>query len=282
MPGNMEILKLGNVRQVVGPNIQQEDLADIHFRRHIVPDSTMAIWLMNLTPNKYILPWYGYRTELDDDIQTLKSNWSVVSPQSLFDLLFLNALSRFGGKNLFVIFTGDIKSNNWKRLSESDQRTYSRGQSCVYHLEGSYGKKINVNWVPFYQPQSLVKDPKFDSLWHLYLAKHDEQNDVNAISFFSLSDLGKLPEVIKLLVNRDEKRSENLAALVDWFGVYSSPLREGFTTSALVYSNDQKIFSGLSRLESQITGMYDQAKAEFLKKAEPRSALRVISRNVTF
>ncbi|OVE75433.1 hypothetical protein BVX98_07725 [bacterium F11] len=276
----IEILRLGEDKNIGSPPVNSNELASVSFKRHIISQPPMSIWMMTLDPNRQIFPWWGYLSTMDEDMDVLSQNYSISSAQQLFDCLFLHHLYRLGGKNLCVIFPGSIKSNGWGDLREGDRSVFLKGQACIYHLDASLGSKMNINWVPFYHPQSLVRAPRFENLWRLFASNQDDNSETSCLTFFSLSDVRMLPEVIKLLLQEESNRSERLSKLVDWFGVYSSPLKTGYTTSSVIYTANKWIVTQLGELEKKLSNEFEGAKREMLDNPIPRSALRIINRSI--
>jgi hypothetical protein len=136
-----------------------------------------------------------------------------------------------------------------------------------------------VNWVPFWEPQSLVRNPNFGSQWRLFSANPGDET-TRCLTFFGLSNPRLLPEVVNLFIAKDDQRSEKLAALVDWFGMYSSPLTGEIGTSAVIYTQKQEVMQRLQYLETQFSGTVMQAQHELLAETFPRTAIRIMSRQI--
>jgi len=276
----LEIIRLKEELKTLGPKIQPKDLAQLDFKTRVVADPTMFIWLMTLARKKEVFPWWGYLAQMDDDINSLSKTWSITSAQQMFDCLFLNLLYRLAGKNLYVIFPGNVKSKAWGKISGEDRRTFLQGQGCVYHLDALLEKRLAINWVPFYQPQSLARSPGFDSLWRIFSANQDDHSDVNCLTLFSLSDINRLPEVTRLLIDKEENRSKKLSQIVDWFGVFSSPLKAGLTATSVLYTKNKNTIRQLAMLEKNMTQELTRNQMEFIEKPIPQTALRILSRSI--
>lgn len=276
----IEIIKLGEDATEKATQMTPEDLGKVSFNNYLFPNPAMSIWMMNLSRQKAAFPWWSYKSAgPGDDFETLGKTWSVASPQHMFDYLFLSQLHQLGGQNLYVIFPGNVKTNGWGQLQDRDRDVYRRGQGCVYHLEGTYAQKFNINWVPFYQPQSLVREPNFESMWRLFLAKQDENEETNCLSYFSLANPRLLPEVVNLLIKQDTQRSEKLSALVDWFGVYSSPLRTNYSTTNIIYTRKAALVRLFREFERKFEEKFIQAQTTLLEKTTPRTAIRLLTKN---
>lgn len=113
----------------------------------------------------------------------------------------------------------------------------------------------------------------------MFLAKLDENDEVNCLSFFSLSDPKKLPEVVNLLINKDEERSTKFSALVDWFGVYSSPLKSDRATMCALYTRKKDIIPQLANLEQRFRTQFEEVRKDLLNAPEPRTVFRILNRH---
>lgn len=240
---------------------RSSDLAELEFRSQAFPNNRIQIWMMASAPGKSAFPWWSFHPEISSDIEALHKAWRVTGPQSLLDVLFLREIQRHAGDNLFVIFPGFLQSRQAQRLAEDDRQILRNGMSCTYHLEAALQQKLAISWVPFWEPQSVVRAPKADALWRLFLAARQEET-VNCITFFSLSQPKALPEVMNLLKSPNAAdRSQRLATMVDWFGVYSSPSSEKFAPCAVIYSAQMGapgVFAGIQRdLRAQVQGVRD-------------------------
>jgi len=122
----------------------------------------------------------------------------------------------------------------------------------------------------------------FYSLWRLYLSKSDELDNTNCLSFFSLTNKDDLPKVLELLNKKDENRAIKLGEYVDWFGFYSSPLKNDFLTCATLYTKRPRILPKLARLEKHMTSIYGNAKKELLEKTHPRTVFKLLTRHMAF
>jgi hypothetical protein len=272
----IEIIRLGDKRDTI-PAAGVQDLATVHFSTHSVAQPPMSIWLMAVAKRLPILPWCVYNAGIDEDIHKLYDLWNITSAQSLFDFLYLSLIKKTFPSDLYVLFPGNIKTDAWDKIKDPQRVTFQRGQGCLYRLEASYGKKLDVNWVPFYQPQSVVKDPSFDHLWRLFVAAKME-DVANSISFFSLSDSRKFPDAVTILIQQNENRSESLSGAVDWFGVFSSPLTDRNSACAVAYMKNKALLSTFVDLETRFKYLLDQCKAALLADTSPASVLRLLGR----
>ncbi len=275
----IEIIRLGSKAVDSVENINQLELNTLKFHNYSVTDPSMNIWIMLAESIKPLFPWWSYDASLDEDVQTLNQIWGISNAQSLFDCLFLASLQKLASPNLYVIFPGSIKNENWNHVREMDRGTFLRGQGCVYHLQGLFNSKLSVQWVPFWQPQSLVRDPSFSSLWRLF--SQIGGDDVSrSISFFHLSDPKRLPLVANLLIDSEEKRSEKISDLVDWFGVYSSPLSEGALPGSIVYSKSQEQIAIFNTLQEHFDRFFKDAQTTLIKETQPRAVIRFLSGHI--
>ena len=275
----IDIIKLTDSQIEPGATRDLKDYAQLSCRDFSVENPPMSIWLMAALRDRALFPWWSYDYQLEQEMRTLDEIWSITTQQSLFDCLFLSVLKRFAGSHFFAILPGNIKNEGWGKLRESDRTTFLRGQGCVYHIQGSFDSKLAINWVPYWQPQSLVRDPSFSNLWRLFMASKGDDTTAS-LSFFSLSDPRKLAEVVSVLIEPEESRSERLAGLVDWFGLYSSPLAESFSPACVLYSGDKKQISRFSELQNSFTGLFEEAKKQLIAKPHPSTALRLLSRHI--
>jgi hypothetical protein len=259
--------------------LRAQDLAQLTCREYAIQNPEMYIWLMVAMRDRALFPWWQYDFRMEKEIQSLNELWSISTQQSLFDCLFLSMLKRFAGPNFFVLFPGNVKSDGWTKLRESDRSVFQRGQGCVYHLQGSFDSKLSINWVPFWQPQSMVRDPNFANLWRLFMASKSEDATAS-ISFFSLSDPKKMAQVATLLIDQEEQRSEKLAQLVDWFGVYTSPQTEAYSPACVFYTGQKEQISRFTELQKTFTGLFEEAKKQLIAKPEPSTVLRLLSRHI--
>lgn len=279
----IDILKLGEKAEVgLGgeSNLRSEDLVQLSCRDYSLGDPGMKIWMMVGYKDRLLFPWWSYDHKLESDVQTLNEIWSVSTPQNLFDCLFLSTLKRFGGPHLFAIFPGNIKTQNWAKIKESDRSVFQKGQGCVYHLQGQFDSKLTINWVPFYQPQSLVRDPSFSSLWRLFAGSQGEDDTNRNLSFFSLSDPSLLPKVVNLLIDSDESRSDRLSELVDWFGLYTSPVDVSGSPCCVVYSKNKETLSRCADIQKSFTGLFEEAKKQLMQSPLPSTVIRLLSRHI--
>lgn len=273
---SVDVIKLGQ-QQEPEIELKPSSLANLAFRSHVVPDPAMSIWLMNLKNDAPIFPWWNIDSELDPDVKTLDDTWGISTPQSLFDCLFLSQLGRCLGPNLYAIIPGYVKTDGWNKLQEPDRQAFLKGQGCIYHLEGNFNDRLSINWVPFGQPQSIVRDLSFGSLWRLFVATQPPDSS-KSFCFFSLKDARRLPEIANLLIKEDDKRSEHMAGLVDWFGAYMSPLKKDFSTCGVFYTQKKESVPLFSELQRQFQAAVEAARALLVKEPEPKNVIKVLSR----
>lgn len=273
----IEIIRLGNEKEEIENLVELEKLAPLNFQSHATETPPMSIWLMTVPGGKPVFPWWSYDAALDEDVKLLHDFWSISSPQTLLDCLFFSQLKKFAGPNLYVIFPGRIRAHGWTSLKETDRAAYMKGVACIYHMEGAYKSQLNINWVPFWQPQSMVKDPSLGSLWRIFM--EGKPDDVaNSLSFFSLSDTKLLPKVVHLLTEPNSQRSEKLAELVDWYGLYSSPINDNYGTCSVVYSKRSMTLMVFKELERQFKELIGQTRSSLAGESHPRTVLRLLSR----
>ncbi len=276
----IEMVPLHDERSPVRARYDVPGLAQPEFKTFHVPMPAMSIWMMSVPAGAALMPWWNYGSHIEDDLNALNQTWNIPSQQSLFDCLALSHLTKFAGNNLFAIFPGCVKTTGWGSLRQSDRETFDRGQGCVYHLFGAFNAgRFGVNWVPFWQPQSLVKNPNFGSLWRLFSSNTGDEA-TRCLTFFSLSNLRKLPEIVNLLINKDDQRSEKLVSLVDWFGVYSSPIDPKMGTCAAIYTQKAEVVDKLVYLQAHLSRQISDAQKDLQAEPLPRTALRIMSRQV--
>lgn len=274
----IDVIKLTE-GQDQAPALREQDLAQIRVSLHQAPEPAMSVWLMAMASGQPAFPWWSYGRAMDEDVNKLAAMTGISSPQGLFDFLFLLQLKKTFPAGVFALIPGNVKKDGWASLSEPAQNTLQRGQSCVYRLEASLNRKIAVNWVPFYQPQVMVKDPSGDNLVRFFnAAKSDDV--ANSISFVGVGDVRKLPHVVNLLVHSDDKRSEKLAQLADWFGVYSSPLDEKHGTCAMAYTTSNAVTATFSRFGEQFTANVEAIRKVLLTDPSPAAVIKIVSRLV--
>jgi len=266
-----------NLTPAAGPS--PTDLVSPQFQTVQVPHPAMSVWLMTLPVGENFFPWWGYQAKIDDELRALHQMWNISSPQGLFDCLFLAQMQKTLGANLYIIFSGNIKTQGWSALKEADQNTFQRGQGCVFHLLGSFNGKFNINWVPFWEPQSIVRNPGFGSLWRLF-SNNGGDDITRCLTFFSVSNPRLLPEVTKHLIERDDQRSEKLSALTDWYGIYTSPLGPSNAACCAVYARNKELLTKFDALKTQFMNVFTQTQKDLFTDLEPRSALRILSRAV--
>jgi hypothetical protein len=254
------------------------DLAKVGFSLHSVPNPAMNIWLMAMpASDKAIFPWWNYARSLDEDVTKLSAMTGISSPQGLFDFLFLLQLRRSFSDGLYTLVPGNVKNEGWKELNEPARAVVQRGQNCVYRLEAALHKKLAVNWVPFYQPQVLVKEPTADNIIRFFHASKSE-DVTNSLSFVGVNDVRRMPEVVKLLIQADEKRSEKLVQAVDWFAVYSSPLDDKHGTCAMVYTQSTAVVGVLAQLQKQFSETLEAVRKALFAEPTPATVLKLLSR----
>ncbi|MFN0117956.1 MAG: hypothetical protein ACKVQC_06670 [Elusimicrobiota bacterium] len=276
----IDVIKLNEDAGELAKDIDFKKLVNPQYHIYDVHDPKMSIWSMTVEARQALFPWWSYKTDIDGDIKRLSDYWNITHSQSLFDAIFLSMLKKIGGSNLFVIFPGSLKDLAWRNLKESDRQTFLKGQGCVYYLEGSYSGKLSINWVPFWQPQSIVKDPTFGSLWRLFVANRSE-DDTNGISFFSLPDMKKLPEVVNLLIKEDSQRSQHLTELVDWFGMYTSPIsNDKYGTCAVTYTSNPASLLIFKELQQEFSQILKNIQTLLLKDPTPETVIRFVSRQL--
>jgi hypothetical protein len=275
----IDIIRLGEQASEKTAKLTSDDLVQLTCRDYDLSELGLKIWLTVGYKDRPLFPWWQYDHKLDQDIQSLNELWSISTPQTLFDCLFLSTLKRFAGSHFFAIIPGNVKSDGWGKLRESDRTTFLRGQGCVYHLQGEFTNKLSLNWVPFYQPQSLVRDPAFTNMWRLFLASQGEEAN-RCISFFSLSDPSKLAKVISLLIEPDDARSERLAELVDWFGLYTSPVDDASSPACVLYTKGQEHVTRFADLQKNFTGLFEEGKKQLLQAPVPSTVTRLLSRHI--
>lgn len=275
-----ETIRLNTTGTNQGVPAQRQDLARLTYAHHDALAPQMSVWMMSLPAGQPVFPWWTYGGAVDSDVTRLATMAGVTSDQGLFDFLFLLQLRRAYKDGLYVIVPGNVRTDGWHLLPEPAQAAFNRGQACVYRLEATAGKKTTVNWVPFFQPQCVVKEPSADVMGRFFNAAKSE-DPTTSLSFFSLSDVRRMPEVVSLLIKKDDTRSEKLSRLVNMFGVYSSPRDERNGTCALVYAADQAALAPLKAAERGFTGAVEQVRSMLLADTTPGCAMKVLSRLVT-
>ncbi len=273
----IDVIRLGGDQTQVEPRMGVDQLAQPSFQYYNLPNPSLSIWLMSMPTQQSVFPWWRYESKIDEDIHALSESWAVSNPQSLFDCLFLTHLQKSVGANWFVVFPGNIKTQGWGSLREMDRESFKRGQSCVYHLHAAFQDRLTVNWVPFWEPQSIVRNPGFGSLWRLFSSSPGDEV-TRCVTFFSLSNPRFLPDVVKLFIENSDHRSEKLAALTDWFGVYSSPLSANHAACAVFYSQSKEVMKRLEILKGEFMATLKEAQREMVSDTRPRNAIRILSR----
>lgn len=265
----------GNLSDPLAP--RAAELGRLSFSTHHIANPQMSIWMMSTPVGQALLPWWKYTAKADQDIEHLNNIWLVNSAQSFFDCLFLSQLRKTLGSDLYWIVSGNLRGEGWSHLPEDARASYLRSQGCVYRLEGEYNGRLNINWVPFGQPQALIKQPSFQSLWPMFV--HGRTDDVaNSISFFSLSDAKKLPQVVGQLIQQNENRSIDLTSMVDWFGCYTSPLTPEHSACAAIYAKERSAVERLQKFQEEFKALIDQARSQLEADLVPHTAYKILSR----
>lgn len=273
-----EIIKLGE--SAANPtSAGTQELAKVSYSVHQVPDPAMSIWLMSTTIGRSLVPWWSYDGAIDEDVKRLSDLWTVNSAQSFFDCLYLSQFKRSAGQNFYVIAPGYLRTEGWDKLPENSRTAYLRGQGCVYRLEGAFNSKLAINWVPFAQPQCIIKDPAFSALWPMFVASRND-DVATSIGFFSLSDVRRLPLVVSLLIQPNDDRSNELAKVVDWFGMYSSPISPDYAASAVVYSKNKTMVEQMADFQRRFDAQLAEARQMLSAQPQPTTAFRILSRFV--
>lgn len=275
----IEIIHIGRDNGERGTKILLQDLSPLAFSSHSVATPQMSIWLMSLSSGQPLFPWWTYSSNLDESIKKLCDMWGVTNPQSLFDCLFLSQLRKQFGSNLYVIFPGNIRIDGWDKLGESSRNLFLKGQECTYHLEGSFSTKLSINWVPFSQPQRIVKNPPFGDMWKLFLASRSD-DPVMSMSFFVLSNPSTLPEAIQLLIHPSENRSEEFSKHVDWFGMYSSPITPEYAACSVAYARYPNILGPVTEFQKHFNDLIEQTRFALSSAPTPDTVSKILSRLV--
>lgn len=245
--------------------------------RHLSSESaSLKLWFYVAAFNETFFPWWNFDASIEDDIKSLSDVWSIKSPENLFDFLFLHSLQKLAAPNLYVIFPGNIRQESWNETKETERQTFLKGQGCIYHLQGVFSEKLSIQWVPFWQPQSLVKNPSPFSMWQLF-QRIPSDDQARSLSFFSLSDPGHLPAVINLLIEPAQKRSEDLASHVDWFGMYSSPVQALARTGCVIYSQSNQMLEKFSSMENILHEQYIRIFESLASQRVPNTAYKIMS-----
>lgn len=275
----MEIIRLGDKQsKPLSPAVSQ-NLAELSFSTHHIQQPPLSIWMLSAAAERPLVPWWGYSGQIDDDVKRLNDLWSVSSAQSFFDCLFLSQFKRAMGPNLYAIVPGYLRTEGWNTLPDMSRNAYLRGQGCVYRLEGAFKSKLSINWVPFAQPQCVIKDPSFEALWPMFVASRND-DVANSIGFFSISDVRKLPQAVSLLIQPNENRSIDLSNVVDWFGVYSSPISPDHSSCAVVYAKEKSTLAQFSNFQSKFQTLMAETRSTLLSSPTPHTAFRILSRFV--
>ena len=275
----IDVIKLGGDAPAPDTPAKLDELAKVSFSDYRTAEPPLSIWMMRGELAKPAFPWWSYDAQIDGDIHALHERWSVSSPQNLFDALFLSQLKKFAGLDFCVILTGAIKSEGWSKLGDAEKDLFERGQGCVYRLEGAYNGRLTINWVPFYQRQSVVRNPSFSSLWKLFqAAKGDDA--ANSLCFLSLKNLRDLPAIAQLLIKSNGDRSALLADMVNFFGLYTSPMRDQYAPAAVVYSKEADLTKTFAGFQSGFAETLAAAQKELAADPSPRTAIRILSRHI--
>jgi hypothetical protein len=254
-------------------------LTKVHFAWHHVPQPSLSIWNMTTTPDQPLFPWWNYNFSIDEDVRRLKDLWNVTDSQSFFDCLFLSQFKKVVGTGMYVLFPGYLRTQSWGDLNDAARSAFLRGQGCVYRLDGAYNGKMDIRWVPFAQPQSLVKDPAMEAMWSLFVNGRTEDVS-NSIGFFGLNDARKLSQVLSLLTQPHEERSAALSEVADWYGLYTSPISPSYGTSAVVYAQEKSGLALCATFQQHFAVLVDEVRAALLVDPSPRVAFRILSRLV--
>ncbi len=274
MAMGIETIKLSN-----GADPAAVTANPLNFAWHHLADPALSIWSMTATPDQPVFPWWNYNFSIDEDVRRLKDLWNVTDAQSFFDCLFLSQFKKMMGAGLYVLFPGYLRTQSWGDLADSARSAFLRGQGCVYRLDGSYNGKMDIRWVPFAQPQSLVKDPSLEALWSLFVGGRTEDVS-NSVGFFGLNDARKLPQVLSLLIQPHEDRSMALSSIVDWYGVYSSPISPGYGTSAVLYAQQKSGLELCAAFQQRFVALVEEVRTALIATPSPRIAFRFLSRLV--
>ncbi len=274
----VEILRLDESQGPIETPKSVDDLAHLEFNTFHVPDPAVHFWLMSTNTSARIFPQWNF-SPADEEYQTLQRLWSVKNEQNLFDCLFLFHFAKWAKPNLYAVFSGYVRGEGWPRLRDTDKTVFNHGQSCIYRLDGGYDGKLNINWVPFYSAQSLVRHPEFEHLWRIFCAGQQPGKN-NTLCLFGLSNPRLLPDIVQLLINKDDQRSMKLMELVDWFGMFSSPKTPASRPCAVVYSKNTEVIHSLDAFQTTFQKVVTQAQKELFEDMKPRTAIRIVSRHV--
>ncbi|MCG3205036.1 MAG: hypothetical protein KCHDKBKB_01753 [Elusimicrobia bacterium] len=276
----IDLIRLNNEQKVEKPiESRLKELSKLSFVTHHVTNPSLSIWMMSLTPKMSLFPWWTYKANLDEDIKRLSDLWSVTSDQGLFDCLFLSQFKRLAGSSLYMIAPGYLRTEGWDKLTDQARQSYLHGQSCVFRLEGAYNSKLSINWVPFAQPQVIIKDPSFSALWSMFVGSRND-DVANSIGFFQLSDIKKLPQVTNLLIRPNNNRSQDLATVVDWYALYSSPLNPDHASCAVVYSSMASQLTKFSEFQLKFDTLINSTRETLRAEAIPYTVFKILSRYI--
>jgi hypothetical protein len=89
-----------------------------------------------------------------------------------------------------------------------------------------------------------------------------------------------MPDIVNLLIQKDDARSEKLAGLVDCFGVFSSPRDDNRGTCALAYASNPVALAPLKAFERGFAGAVEQVRSLLLADPTPGAVLKILSRLV--
>src|SRR5438105_3271700 len=98
----IDVIKLGE-RITEGQTLTSEDLVQLTCRDYDLGPDALKIWLNVGYKDRPLFPWWRYNHSFEQEIRTLNELWSVSTPQSLYDCLFLSTLKHFAGSNFFAI-----------------------------------------------------------------------------------------------------------------------------------------------------------------------------------
>ena len=128
-------------------------------------------------------------------------------------------------------------------------------------------------------PWWCAKDASADNTVRFFNAT--KSNDVViSLSFIAINDVRKLPEMVNLLVQPDEKRSEKMVQIADWFGVYSSPRNDKYSTCAMVYTANKPAVMSFALFEKQFSETIDLVRKALIADPTPGTVLKLVSRFV--
>lgn len=267
-----------NLRTFANAESKPAELAKITFRNHVTANPVWSIWTMTAPKAQPIFKWWGYDGKMDEDANALNQTWNVSGSQSLFDALFFDQLKKIF-PDLYVIFPGYLRYNGIDKLRPEDKAAFLKGQGCSFHLEGAFDGKLKINWVPFGQPHAVVRAPSFWNMWRIFQANPTD-DATNNISFFSLKDTSLLPKVLACLITEDDNRSEKLAQIVDWFGLYNSPRTDENGPCAVFYTKNKESITQFNRLEKQVEAIVAEARTALHDQTTPQTVIKLLTRSI--